>query len=114
LLAIELYSIGSRRVAKVTHAATNPSRSTDSVLGFPLAGFSLFQSMLLSLAAAFFTFFLTTCVAIFSLLVWNGVLHHTIDYADSYRYVGLPAGVLVLVLAVPFFAALWIRAKVQK
>jgi hypothetical protein len=26
----------------------------------------------------------------------------------------LPAGVLVLVLAVPFFAALWIRAKVQK
>jgi hypothetical protein len=42
------------------------------------------------------------------------VLHHTIDYADSYRYVGLPAGVLVLVLAVPFFAALWIRAKVQK
>lgn len=111
----------------MTHAAINPqgnSRGNPSpssgsavrgnVLGFPLAGFSLFQSMLLSLAAAFFTFFLTTCVAIFSLLVWNGLLHHTINYADSYRYVGFPAGVLVLIVAVPFFAVLWIRAKVQK
>jgi hypothetical protein len=98
----------------VTQATANSSRSAGSVLGFPLAGFSLFQSLLLSLAAAFFTFFLTTCLAIFSLLVWNGILHHGIDYADSYRYVGFPAGVLVLVVAVPFFGALWIRAKMQR
>lgn len=98
----------------MTQANANSSRSAGSVLGFPLAGFSLFQSLLLVFASAFFTFFLTTCIAIFSLLVWNGVLHHTIDYADSYLYVGFPAGVLVLVLALPFFAALWIRAKIQK
>ena len=103
----------------MTDAAVNPPRSSRSalggnVLGFPLAGFSLFQSLLLSLAAAFFTFFLTTCVSIFALLVWNGLLHHAIDYADSYRYVGLPAGVLVLVLAAPFFGALWIRAKMRQ
>jgi hypothetical protein len=122
LLAIELYSIGRGVVAKVTHAAINPSgnpsgsssRSAGSILGFPLDGFSLFQSLLLSLAAAFFTFFLTTCVAIFSLLVWNGLLHHAIDYADSYRYVGFPCGALVLVLALPFFGALWIRAQMRK
>lgn len=98
----------------MTHAAVNSTRSTGSILGFPLAGFSLFQSLLLSVAAAFFTFFLTTCLAIFSLLVWNGILHHTIDYADSYRYVGFPAGVLVLVLALPFFGVLWIRARMHK
>jgi hypothetical protein len=29
-------------------------------------------------------------------------------------YVGLPAGLLVLVVALPYFLALWVRAKVRK
>jgi hypothetical protein len=74
----------------------------------------LFTSLLLSVAAAFFTFFATTCIAIFSLLGWNVFGHHTVSYADSYRYVGFPAGVLVLVLALPVFGVLWVRAKVRK
>ena len=41
------------------------------VLGFPLEGFGLFTSLLLSFAAAFFTFFATTCLSIFALLAWN-------------------------------------------
>ncbi len=32
-----------------------------TVLGFPLEGFGLFQSLLLALASAFFTFFASTC-----------------------------------------------------
>jgi hypothetical protein len=84
------------------------------VFGFPLAGFSLFQSLLLAVASAFFTFFATTCIAIFSLLAWNLLGHHSVNYADTYRYVGFPAGVLVLILALPFFLVLWVRAKVQK
>ncbi len=55
-----------------------------SFLGFPLEGFSLFQSLLLSFAAAFFTFFASTFLAIFSLLVWNGIGGHSVNYADSY------------------------------
>jgi len=90
------------------------SHSAGTFLGFPLEGFNLFQSLLLALASAFFTFFLTTFVAIFSLLVWNGLLHHTVDYADTYRYVGFPAGVLMLLIAVPLFCILWIRAKIRK
>lgn len=85
-----------------------------SFLGFPLAGFSLFQSLLLSFATSFFTFFLTTFVAIISLLVWNGVLRHTVDYADSYRYVGFPAGLVMLAITLPLFGTLWIRAKIHK
>lgn len=84
-----------------------------TVLGFPLAGFSFFQSLLLSLAAAFFTFFASTFVAIFSLLIWNGILHHSVNYADSYLYVGFPAGVLVLIIALPVFATLWARARLH-
>jgi len=83
------------------------------VLGFPLEGFGLFQSLLLALASAFFTFFATTCVAIFALLGWNLIGHHSVSYADSYLWVGFPAGVVVLVVAVPVFGVLWLRAKTR-
>jgi hypothetical protein len=86
---------------------------TGTVLGFPLEGFGLFTSLLLSFAAAFFTFFASTCIAIFSLLGWNLIGHHTVSYADSYLYVGFPAGVLVLVCALPIFGVLWIRGKMR-
>jgi hypothetical protein len=85
-----------------------------TVFGFPLAGFSVFQSLLLSFAAAFFTFFATTCVSIFALLAWNGIGHHTVDYADTYRDVGFPAGIIVLAVALPYFATQWFRSKLQK
>ena len=84
------------------------------IFGFPLEGFGIFTSLLLSLAAAFFTFFATTCIAIFSLLVWNGILGHNVNYADTYRYVGFPAGVIVLILALPFFGVLWLRARFSR
>jgi hypothetical protein len=85
-----------------------------TVLGFPLKGFGLFTSLLLAFAAAFFTFFASTTIAIFSLLAWNLFGHHAVNYADSYRYVGFPAGLLVLIVALPFFGALWVRAKLRK
>ncbi len=85
-----------------------------TVLGFPLQGFSLFQSLLLAFAAAFFTFFASTCIAIFSLLAWNQIGGHSVNYADSYLYVGFPAGVLVLIVALPLFGMLWLRAKLHK
>ena len=87
----------------------------EKVWGFPLEGFSLFQSLLLAFAAAFFTFFATTCIAIFALLIWNLFDPHALRHAaDTYRYVGFPAGVLVLVVALPYFLTLWVRAKVRK
>ena len=82
-----------------------------TVLGFPLKGFGLFTSLLLAFASAFFTFFATTCIAIFSLLTWNLIGHHAVNYADSYLYVGFPAGLLVLIVALPVFGTLWVRAK---
>lgn len=84
------------------------------IFGFPLEGFSLFQSLLLAFASAFLTFFSTTCAAIFALLAWNVVGGHSVNYADTYLYVGFPAGVLVLVVALPLFLALWVRAKARR
>jgi hypothetical protein len=85
-----------------------------TVLGFPLKGFGLFTSLLLAFAAAFFTFFASTTIAIFALLAWNLLGRHAVNYADTYRYVGFPAGVLVLIVALPLFAVLWLRAKFGK
>jgi hypothetical protein len=89
-------------------------RAGGTVLGFPLEGFGLFTSLLLAVAAAFFTFFASTTIAIFSLLAWNLLGHHAVSYADSYLYVGFPAGVIVLALALPVFGVLWVRAKICK
>ncbi|MGD0345962.1 MAG: hypothetical protein ABSA85_04355 [Terracidiphilus sp.] len=84
------------------------------IFGFPLEGFSLFQSLLLAFASAFLTFFATTCISIFALLAWNVVGGHSVSYVDTYLYVGFPAGVLVLVVALPLFLALWVRAKARR
>lgn len=89
-------------------------RRGGTVFGFPLEGFGLFTSLLLSFASAFFTFFASTCIAIFSLLAWNVIGQHKVNYADTYLYVGLPAAVLVLLIALPVFGTLWVRAKLRK
>jgi hypothetical protein len=83
-------------------------------LGFPLSGFGLFTSLLLVFASAFFAFFASTTIAIFALLAWNLIGHHAVSYADTYRYVGFPAFVVVLVVALPLFAVLWLRARLDK
>ena len=84
-----------------------------SFLGFPLDGFGFVTSVLLTAASGCLAFFVATAVAIFSLLVWNQGLHHTVNYANSYRYVGLPTAVVVWVVALVVFGTLWIRAKVR-
>jgi hypothetical protein len=98
----------------MTQSAMTQHPGGGKFLGFPLEGFGLFTSLLLALASAFFTFFASTCIAIFSLLGWNLLGHHSVNYADSYLYIGFPAGVLVLVVALPVFGTLWVRAKLRK
>ena len=96
------------------HSAQTQRHPGGTFLGFPLEGFSIFQSLLLVFASAFFAFFASTAFAIFSLLAWNLIGHHSVNYADSYLYIGLPAGIITFAIALPLFATLWIRAKLRK
>jgi hypothetical protein len=98
-----------RSIQPVGHSAHGGGR----IFGFPLEGFSLFQSLLLAFASAFFTFFASTAIAIYALLAWNMGAAHKINFADTYLYVGFPAGVLVLLIALPYFLIIWLRAKVR-
>ena len=91
--------------------ASTPPAEGSTVLGFPLKGFGFFTSLLLSFASAFFAFFASTTLAIFVLLAWNVGGGHTVNYAGSYLWVGFPAFVVVLVVALPFFGTLWVRAR---
>lgn len=95
-------------------SAQSQHHSGGKFLGFPLEGFSLFQSLLLAFTSAFFAFFAATTLSIFVLLAYNLVGHHTVNYADSYLYVGFPAAVVVLLIALPLFGTLWLRAKVRR
>ena len=81
------------------------------LLGIPFGEFGFFSALLLALASGFLTFFATCFLAIIALLFWNTLSHSAINYADSYRYVAAPAGLLVLVLALFFFTCTWLRRK---
>jgi hypothetical protein len=89
------------------------SGQSGSFLGFPLEGFGFFTSLLLALSSGFFTFFLITAMSIFGLLVWNQILHHKVNYADSYLFFGLPAAIAVWTVALGVFGTLWVRAKIH-
>jgi hypothetical protein len=83
------------------------------IFGFPLRGFGLFSSLLLSFASSLFTFCLTTMVAIFAMLIYRANGHPAVDMAIAYRDIGFPASMVVLAVALPFFLTLWIRAKIK-
>jgi len=82
-----------------------------TLLGIPLGDFGFFACILLSLASGFLAFFASCFLAILSLLFWNAFAHHPVNYADTYRYVALPAGLVVLVASFFFFTGTWIRRR---
>ena len=88
-------------------ATAQPAR----LLGIPLGDFGLFSSLLLSLASGFLAFFTSCFLAIIALLCWNLIGHNHVNYADTYRYVAFPIGLLVLVFALLFFTGTWLRRK---
>jgi hypothetical protein len=81
------------------------------LLGIPLGDFGLFSALLLSLASGFLTFFASCFLAIIVLLCVNTFAHAGINYADAYRYVGFPAGVVVLAFGFFFFTGTWLRRR---
>jgi hypothetical protein len=90
-------------------AATQPAK----LLGIPLGDFGFFSSLLLSLASGFLTFFASLFCAIVALLFWNSLGHHHVNYADTYLYVALPLGLIVLVSAFVFFTGTWLSRKLS-
>jgi len=98
----------------MSHSLQNSQLKGGTVFGFPLRGFGLFSSLLLSFASALFTFCVVTTLAIFGLLIYRFNGHPTVDMAIAYRDIGFPASLIVLAVALPVFITLWVRAKILK
>lgn len=88
------------------------------LFGVPVNDFGLFASVLIGVAAGMAAFFAATFCGIIFILFWNAGGHHTgpaaLDYAASYKWVGLPIGVAVMACALAYLGTLWIRRKTAR
>ena len=76
--------------------------------GIPVGDLGWFASLLMGLASGFAAFFFATFVGIVALLIRNGSGHPT-DYAISYKFIGLPFGILITILALAYLGTLWVK-----
>ena len=90
------------------------ARREGELFGIPLGDLGWFQSLLLGTAAGFAAFFATTFVAIMSFLFYSAITHHTPDYALTYKRIGFPVGIVVLIFALSFLGVQWMRRMKRK
>jgi hypothetical protein len=84
------------------------------LFGVPLGDLGWFASLLMSFAMGFAAFFAATFCAIFAVLIYNTATHHTVDFALTYKWAGLPAGLLVLVVTLAYLGTLWVRRQLRR
>ncbi len=90
-------------------------RSGKGILfGVPLGDLGLFASLLMGTATGFAAFFAATFLGIISILIYNSATHSTVDFAYSYLRVGLPVGIVVLVVALGYLGTLWLRQEISR
>ncbi len=84
------------------------------LFGVPLGDLGWFTSLLMSFALGFAAFFAATFCAIVGILFYNTTTHHAVDFSLTYTRVGLPVGVLVLLVALLYLGTLWVRRQLRK
>ena len=101
------------RVPEPTRNLRPRASGFDSPFGVPMGDLGWFTSLLMGLASGVAAFFFATFCAIFTILILNAS-GRTINYTVSYRWVGLPAGVLVAVFALGYLGTLWVRRQLRR
>jgi hypothetical protein len=81
------------------------------LLGVPVGDFGLFASTLIAVALGFMTFFGVTFLSIFGLVIYNAAGGHAVTLDTSYKFIALPAGIVVLVVSFTVLMGLWVRRK---
>jgi hypothetical protein len=79
------------------------------LFGAPMGDLGWFTSLLMGTATGFAAFFASTFLAIFGILIYNTVTHRAVDFAFSYRRVGLPVGLTVMAVALGYLGMLWAK-----
>ena len=84
------------------------------VFGVPVGDLGWFTCLVMGVASGFAAFFAATFCAIFVILIWNSATHGNVDFALSYRVVGLPAGLSVMAAALGILGTMWVRRMLRK
>jgi hypothetical protein len=104
----------------MTESSPTPAHATPRtfgagyLFGMPLGDLGWFGSLLIGVASGFIAFFASTFCAIVFILVYNTATHGTIDFALSYRRVGFPIGVVVMIAALSYLGTLWLKRILRR
>jgi hypothetical protein len=98
------------------HGSSTTPRTFGSgyLFGVPLGDLGFLTSLLMSFAVGFAGFFAATFFAIIGVLFYNTATHRAVDFALTYKRVGLPVGLLVLVAALSYLGTMWVRRHLRK
>jgi hypothetical protein len=100
---------GSPATAQNSEDVLQAARRAGTLFGVPIGDLGWFTTLLMGFASAFAAFFAATFCGIVTILIYNSATHGTVDYALSYRAVGLPVGLLALVIVLGYLGFLWCR-----
>lgn len=101
--------------APQSEGTTHPRTTGPGYLfGVPLGDLGWFTSLLMSAALGMAAFFAATFFAIVGLLFYSTATHHQVDFALTYRRIGLPTGLLVLAVALGYLGTLWVRRQLRR
>ena len=84
------------------------------LFGIPLGDLGLFTTLVMSTAVGFAAFFAATFCAIITLLFYKVATNHMPDFTITYKWVGLPIGIAVLILTLAYLGTLWMKRKLRK
>src|SRR5471032_1821318 len=93
--------------AQTTHGTAGAGAGSATLFGVPIGDLGWFASLLMGTATSFAAFFAATFVGIVFIMVWNSTGHGVLDYSFSYKRLGVPVGVLVLVFSLGYLGSLW-------
>lgn len=91
-----------------THSI-QPDYTGPRLFGAPVGDFSAFQTVMASIAAGAAFFFIGTFLGIIGLAILGAVQHHMQDFSLSYRWVGLPLGLLMMFVTGLYLGSILIR-----
>jgi hypothetical protein len=104
----------------MTQASQNGTSTTPSaagsgrLFGVPIGDLGWFTSIIMGTAAGFAAFFASTFCGIMGILIYNSVTHRAVDFTLSYRRIGLPVGLVVLVVALAYLGTVWVRRQIRR
>lgn len=85
-----------------------------TLFGVPIGDLGWFTSLIMSIASGFVAFFAATFLAIVSILLLNSFAQKSIDFTLSYRDIGLPIGLAVLLIALIYLGTLWAKRQLRR